>query len=374
MNTPISPAVAEAGFDPDRLGSAIRVLDDAVDSGFLPGCATAVFRCGKPVYCGHAGVRIHGDPRCPVDSNTLFLIASLTKPVVCAGALLLLEEGAFSLQQRVGRFIPEFQGGLKDEVKLIHLFTHTSGLYDQIPRSRQLREAHAPINEFVQAVCATELMFPPGTQVSYQSMGILLIGEIVERLTGMRLRDYLQQRVFDPLGMTDTVLGMPAGGMERVAHSLDAPFAADSNDVGNDWNTDYWRDFGSPWGGLHSTPADLSRFLAHMLGDREGPLSPGLRRGMTADKTALVTSIAARLAPDQHWGLGWSIGNPAFGELVSPSTFGHRGATGALCWADPLTHLSCVLLTNQPCLWRDAPPEHEHLAERYSNAVAASVI
>jgi CubicO group peptidase (beta-lactamase class C family) len=360
-------------LDAKRLARGFDLLREAVSSGYIPGCAAAIFRRGKSVCVGWGGTRNPRDPSEPVEAETIFLIASLTKPIVCAGALLLLEEGAFSLEQPVHRYIPEFSGSGKEKVKLIHLFTHTSGLHDQLPNSAVLRRSCAPIGDYVQAVCDTELLFAPGTHVSYQSMGILLIGEIVERLTGTRLRDFLRNRLFTPLGMTNTILGMPPNGMTRVAHSLDAPFPPESNDVGDDWNTGYWRDFGAPWGGLHSTVEDLSVFLSHMIGETVGPLSPALRAAMTTDQVADMSAMPEDERTANRWGLGWSLTAPAFGSLVSPATFGHLGATGAMFWADPDTRISCVLLTNQPRLWRDSPPEWDELAPRFSNIVAAAV-
>ena len=309
----------------------------------------------------------------PVERDTIFLIASLTKPVVCAGALLLLQQGAFSLDQPVCSLIPEFRGG-KEKVLLRHLFTHTSGLPDQLPESPQLRGSHAPLADFVRATCATPLLFAPGTHISYQSMGILLLGEIVERLTGMRLRDYLRERLFAPLGMGETTLGLPPSGMARAAYSLPAPFPPGGSDVGDDWNTPYWRDTGAPWGGLHSTVEDLGKFLMHMLGERPGPLSDALRAAMTSDQTALLPGIPAEEKLTNRWGLGWRLNTGQFGDLVSRDTFGHLGATGAIYWADPRSGLACVLLTNQPRLLRDAPREHEALAARYANALAASLM
>ena len=361
-------------MDPHRIETATRLLTSAMDFGFLPGFSTAVYRYGQPVRLACGGMRKPGDASQAVEEETIFLVASLTKPIVCAGALLLLEAGEFSLNQPVSAHIPEFAGGPKANVKLLHLFTHTSGLCDQLPASRQLRQAHAPIGDFVKAACETDLLFAPGTRVSYQSMGILLIGELVERLTGIQLREYLKERLFEPLGMKDTTLGMPAGGMKRSAWSLDAPFAPDSNDVGNDWNTEYWRDFGAPWGGLHSNVGDLSTFLSHILGEIDGPLSPALRAATVSDQVARMPGIPESEKLSSRWGLGWMLAHPMFGSLVSGSTFGNLGATGAVFWADPETRVSCVLLTNQPRLLRDSPAGHDNLPARYSNAVAAAVI
>jgi CubicO group peptidase (beta-lactamase class C family) len=368
----ITPA-HEVGLSPSGLDRALQLLDGAVRSGFVPGLATAVYRRGKLVQVGCAGSRLPGDRGSPVERDTIFLIASLSKPIVCAGALLLLQEGAFCLDQTLYSFMPEFRGHGKEEVLICHLFTHTSGLYDQLPESPELRRRQAPLGDFVEAACRSVLRFPPGTYVSYQSMGILMIGALVERITGMELKDYLRKRLFQPLQMTATTLGMPASGMERTAHSLQAPFPPGSRDVGDDWNTPYWRGLGAPWGGIHSTVEDLGRFLMHMLGELEGPLSVSLRATMVRDHVATMPSVPAEERMTNRWGLGWRLGWSYFGDLVSRDTFGHVGATGAVYWADPRSGLACVLLTNQPRLYRDAPPEHEGLLPRYANALAAAI-
>jgi len=364
----------EVGLSSSGLDQAFRLLETAVESGFIPGLATAIYRSGKLVRVGAAGSRVPGEAGPSVGRDTIFLIASLSKPIVCAGALLLLQEGAFSLDQPLCSVIPEFTGGGKEDILIRHVLTHTSGLCDQLPDSPALRRRQAPLEDFTRAVCQSMLRFPPGTGVSYQSMGILMIGTLVERITGMRLRDYLRERLFDPLGMRTTTLGMPASGMERAALSLPAPFSPDSNDVGDDWNTSYWRALGAPWGGIHSTVEDLGLFLMHMLGQREGPLSASLRAAMTMDHVAYMPGIPPAERMANRWGLGWRLDRSYFGDLLSSRTFGHAGATGAVYWADPFSGLACVLLTNQPRLLRAAPPEYENLVPRYGNALAAAIV
>ena len=362
----------EAGLSSAGLDRAAQLLSAAVQSGFIPGLATAIYRGGRLMRVCFEGCRNPENPASPMERDTIFLVASVTKPIVCAGALLLLQEGAFFLDQPVCSLIPAFKGCGKEKILIRHLFTHTSGLHDQLPESPQLRGRQAPLKDFVKAVCESELLFAPGTHVSYQSMGILMLGEIVERIAGMRLRDYLRERLFDPLEMRETTLGMPRSGMERAAYSLPAPFPPGGPDVGHDWNTPYWRDMGAPWGGLHSTVEDLGRFLMHMLGEREGPLSPSLRAAMTTDQITSMPGIPVEEKMINRWGLGWRLGK-YFGDLVSGSTFGHGGATGTIYWADPQSGLACVLLTNQPRLLRDAPREHEGLTIRYANALAAAI-
>lgn len=367
MTTTGSPEAA--GLSPAQLDVALHVIECEVESGFIPGAATAIVHRGHIARLAALGRR--GDGPQPLRQDTIFLIASLTKPVVCAGAMLLVQEGRLSLEQPVASLVPEFAAEGKGETTVRHLLTHTSGLPDQLPENTELRRRHAPQAEFVAAACRCRPLFPPGARVSYQSMGILMLAEIVERLSGERLRHFLQRRLFRPLAMDDSTLGLPPSGMERTALSLPPAFPPDSLDFGSDWNSAYWRDFGAPWGGLHSTATDLARFLMHMLGDLPGPLSEATRRVMVRDQ--IPAHVAAEEPLSRRWGLGFMLDAPFFGDLTAPGTFGHVGATGTLYWADPTTRLACVLLTNQPRALREEPPGSEHLFARYSNAVAAAL-
>ncbi|MHB1293886.1 MAG: serine hydrolase domain-containing protein [Anaerolineae bacterium] len=376
------PALS-AGLSSQRLDAALTLVETATrqgtyETGRIGGATVAISRHGQIVRLAAFGLlrpEEEAADAASVQPDTPFLIASLTKPVVCAAAMLLVQEGALSLDQRVATFVPAFATHGKGDVRVRHLLTHTSGLPDQLPSSPELRRRQASQAAFVQAVCACEPLFPAGTRVSYQSMGILMLAEIVERLTGMRLRDYLRERLLLPLGMCDSALGLPPdGGLARVALSLPPAFPAGSTDVGNDWNTPYWRDFGAPWGGLHSTVVDLGRFLAHMLGCQPGPLAPATRRAMLHNQVEGLPGAKGDDAYAPRWGLGWMLGSRFFGDLVSPDTFGHLGATGTLFWTDPQTELACVLLTDQPRLLSVHGAYGDHLFARFSNAVAASVL
>jgi CubicO group peptidase (beta-lactamase class C family) len=350
------------GLSSERLDLAQQRLQELVEEGVIPAASTAIGRRGKLALSAAYGRRGPEDDSPRTETDTIFLLASLTKPVVCAGIMLLIQQGRLCLDQPVVSLVPEFG---KEKVLVRHLMTHTSGLPDQLSNNVALRTRHAPLADFIDEVCALELRFPPGTKVSYQSMGILMLQEIAERITGQRLLDWLRERLFLPLGMEDTTLGMPDEGLEGTAWAFpsgNANYGDEEVDWG--WNSPYWRDLGAPWGGLHATAEDLSLLLAHMLDEIPGPLSAAARRAMTRDQIAPLPHIPPAQKLTQRWGLGWMLGAPPFGDLTSPRTFGHTGATGTLYWADPESGLTCVLLTNQP-------RERRHLFARYSNAVAA---
>jgi CubicO group peptidase (beta-lactamase class C family) len=352
--------------DDDGLSHALGLLRRAVAEGGVSAAATAIALGGRLLAeeaYGRAGWEADEAPLSPA---TPFLVASLTKPVVCVGAMLLVQAGALALDEPVARYVPAFGAHGKDAITLRHLMTHTSGLPDQLAQNVALRREHAGLERFVAAVCALEPLFLSGTRVSYQSMGLLMLGHVMELVTEQPLRAWLLEQLFLPLGMERTTLGLPAGGIAASVRANDSPVETQSS-VESDWgwNSRYWRDLGAPWGGLHATAGDLSRLLQHMLGAMPGPLRPAARRAMLRDQIASLPAIPPEQRRTDRWGLGWRLGAPACGDLVSPDTFGHTGATGTVFWADPQTGLSCALLTNRP--------ESRTLFARYSNAVAAAL-
>ena len=150
-----------AGLDRHRLEAALNLVRREVESGFLPAVSAAVYFHGERVAALCAG---HCDPetkRLPVHAASPFLVASLTKPVVCAAAMLLVEEGRFTLEEPACRYVPELAGGGKEGILIRHLFTHTSGLPDQLPEGTELRKRHVARAEFVRAVCDCAPLFAP---------------------------------------------------------------------------------------------------------------------------------------------------------------------------------------------------------------------
>ncbi len=264
--------------------------------------------------------------------DAVFLLASITKPMTATAAMILVDRGALSLADPVSKHIPEFRGAGRESVTLRHLLTHTSGLPDMLPENEDLRQRHAPLRDFVAATCRTPLLFTPGSKVQYQSMGILLAAEIVERIARRPLREVLKSEVFQPLGMKSASLGL---GGRAISQTMRCQVEQPSD---WDWNSPYWRDFGSPWGGALAAAADVNRFLRYFL----KPDVPVLKAGSAA---AMITDQNAGL--NQSWGLGWMTGG-RFGKGCSPRTFGHSGSTGTLAWLDPEKDLSFVLLTTRP--------------------------
>jgi CubicO group peptidase (beta-lactamase class C family) len=356
---------AQLGLSPDALEQAGQLLAGAVAAGQPSAASLVVTRRGGLAFArGYGHLRpAAGAPAVAADS--IFLLASITKPVTACALMRLVDRGLVSLDDPVVQYLPEFCGGERPLARVRHLLSHTSGLPDMLPENIALRRAHAPLREFVAGALRTPLLYTPGRGFAYQSMGTLLAGEIVERVSGRRLRDFEREELFAPLGMEKSALGLgPFQLSQTVWCGTSMEESADDRRFGA--NSPYWRDMGHPWGGMHSTGLDLAVLLQTFLdgGTRAGRrlLSPAAVRAMTTDQNPGLQ------AP---WGLGWGLAGSRvwnfFGELCSPATFGHVGATGTAAWADPARQLVCVVLTNQMVAGGS-------LLRRVANAVSAAVV
>ena len=328
------------------------LLQSRIEAGAMSAAAVRIEQRGEVLLDWAGGRRDFslGAPAASTDS--IFHVASISKPMSTSGVVKLIERGLIDLDDPVAKHVPEFAGHGKEQVTLRHCLTHTSGLPDMVPGNIELRKRNAPIGEFVAAACRARLLFRPGSDVRYQSSGILMLGEVAERVTGVRFRDYLAAEVFGPAGMTSTHLGWREEYAERnvAAKVRDPETTAHWNH-----NSAYWRDFGGPWAGVHTNTADITRLLRVMLNGGKSDsgvtvFKPGTVRILTQDHTAALPDLqpAARLR--EAWGLGWRIqraGNGGwYGSAVPPGAFGHAGATGTVAWADRTSKVIFVLLTN----------------------------
>ncbi len=319
----------------DALAEAGALIERHIASGAVLGAVLDV-RSGARAVSRSYGTATSAD--------AIFLLASITKPMTAAGVMLLADRGELKLADPVRRFLPEFRSGARSRITVKHLLTHTSGLPDQLPENIELRRRNAPLEEFVERAMRTDLLFEPGKRYSYQSMGILLAAEICERITGTRFPEFLDRELFRPLQMNRTALGLGRFALEETQRSQvehgpphggqGAPEAAHW-----DWNSSYWRELASPWGGAHGSAPDVSRFFLEFLVPAEAKVLP------PATASLMVRNHTSRLGTPR--GLGFALGTGA-GAGCSEATFWHSGATGTLAWADPVTGTRFVLLTTLP--------------------------
>jgi CubicO group peptidase (beta-lactamase class C family) len=326
------------GMSSERLAKIDHVVERGISAGGYPGASVVVGRRGAAVWEKGFGKLSweSGSARVSAD-RTIYDLASLTKVVGTTTAIMVLyDEGKIRLDDPVSVYIPEFSGGSKDRVTVRMLLEHRSGL----PAGRDLwRSAHSP-EEARAEVISTSLGCEPGRCYEYSDLGADMLGFIVEAASGERLDHFLAERVFQPLGMTDTFF-RPADSLKtriaptEVAPPRGYPLQGEVHD-----ENAYALGGVAGHAGLFSTAADLAVFAQMMLNGGE---YAGTR--IVADSTvALFTKRAAGTRA-----LGWDTcaGSGGCGQYLGEDAYGHTGFTGTSLWLDPDRDMFVVLLTNR---------------------------
>jgi CubicO group peptidase (beta-lactamase class C family) len=352
------------------MSSRIRArMREFVAQGEISGSVTLVGRRDQVVSLEAVGLRSIEDGL-PMRPDTLFRIASMTKPITAIGIMMLAEEGKLSVDDPVEKHLPEFRGQmmvaarsgetitLKKPPRVItlrDLLTHTSGLPGASPPG--LAELYALRNhtlaEAVMAFSQRPLEFEPGTRWAYCSPGIDTLGRAIEVVSGQSFEGFLQERLFDPLGMRDTTFYPTPAQLRRAAVVYERkggelrPAAAFRGGLPQGAR------YPLPAGGLFSTAPDLARLYQMLLG---GGIAGG-RRYLTETTLAEMTRVQtgelkAGFSEGIGFGLGWSVVRQPVGltEMLSPGTYGHGGGYGTQCWIDPHRGLCTILLTQRPDL------------------------
>ncbi len=364
-------------LDPVRWKSAGELADSLAKSRTLP-AVTLITGNATETYGPLSFGSLTVDGATPLAQEPIYLIASITKPIVATAALMLLERGLITLSDRVADHLPGFGKQGKYGVEVRHLLTHTSGLPDMLPNNLELRKQNAPLSTFFEEICRIPLSFPVARAVQYQSTGFLALAEIVSRVTGLSCAEFLQREVFQPLGMHETALGAPEAWFEKgdVDRIAEIRLPADQTDAaGWNWNNRYWRQLGAPWGGLLTTASDLARFARMMLNGGRTPdgdriLSPATIAAATRDQLEMLPGVPDEERRCRPWGLGWRLnwigGGGSFGDSLDRSVYGHWGATGTLMWIDPTRGVFAVLLSTEPY------DSSSNSLVRLSNAISAA--
>lgn len=328
-------AISGHGLTPSLMNDAFQIIQKQIKDGTLESAVLHVRR-KQDTFQQAFGKAANAD--------AIFLLASITKTMTATAVMVLADRNELRITDPAMKFIPEFNEGARKEVTIEHLLAHTSGLPDQLEDNAALRARHAPLVDFVQGAIRTPLLFSPGTKYHYQSMGILLAAEIVERITKTPLPDFLAKEVFTPLDMKYSALGL---GRFKIAdtircqteHAAPESGAGDPKAASWDWNSPYWRNLAAPWGGAHASAGDVARFLDSFLHLSTKVLHPETVRLILQNHSE---GLGARR------GIGFALGPEGFGKGCSDRSFGHSGSTGTLAWADPATDTTCVILTSLP--------------------------
>ncbi len=355
---PVAPPPRPGAFE-----EVDRLLESFRERGAFPGGVLAVGPKGSLVHLHPFGRLSYDADAPPVTAGTLYDLASLTKVVATTTmAMILVDEGRLDLDQPVREVLPGFQGTGKEAVTVRHLLTHSSGLAAVAPLYKELRGREA----FVERIQAMDLTYPPGSHSTYSDLGIVLLGEILERKAGRPLEAFVRARVFEPLGMRDTMFRPPAALLPRIAPTENDPWRGRMlrGEV-HDENA-FAMGGAAPHAGLFGTAGDLARFARMLL---NGGTFQG-RRIVSRETVELFTRKAG--IPGSDRALGWdtkSAEGSSAGTLFSPRSFGHTGFTGTSLWMDPERGLFVILLTN-----RVHPTRENNLIREVRPAVADAVV
>jgi CubicO group peptidase (beta-lactamase class C family) len=332
------------GFDSTRLDSVVTYLRTQVDSAF-PGAVVAVGRHGRLALLAAVGHYAATDQR-PVEPGTIYDLASLTKVIaLTTECILLVDQGKLDLDAPVQRYLPEFQGPMKDQVTIRHLLTHSAGLAADLPLWDSTRTRAAALA----LVDTAPLLSPPGTQYVYSDLSAIVLMQVVERITRQSFDTVLEQDVFGPLDMTATRFVPPKAWRHHIAPTEVDTFFRHRLLIGEVHDESAARLGGvSGNAGLFSNAADLAQFASWLLDARAGRLTPGRRPGVNA-QTIQPFTTRQDIPPGSSRALGWDTpsGHSSGGSAPPPDAFGHTGYTGTSIWLYPSQEMFVILLTNR---------------------------
>jgi CubicO group peptidase (beta-lactamase class C family) len=376
---------ADAGMDAARVTRIGALGKDWIREGITPTLVLLAARHGTIFLHESFGTLVSSSAMAP--PNTIFSLASLSKPFTATAIMMLVEEGRIGLGRAVQDYIPEFSGKGKEDVLIWHLLTHTSGLrWEDVDFYASTTGMMAPVpepeatehqarSEYLHRRYAAPLWKAPGEQMSYNNMNYSLLGEIVRRVSGQAFATFLQQRIFAPLGMDDSHTSFPTADEARVAT---VPAGAETAGGFPTAITRYWPASGP--GGCYSTALDVARFGQMFL-------SRGRYSGVRLLSPAAVTQMSHNQIPgisvnlfgqfhrEASWGFGLQIAGDEkwsyFDGSIRPSgTFGHGGGSGGFLWIDPDNDLVGVYLSVASALDQGV---FRHRFDMYQNAVYAAL-
>jgi uncharacterized protein YbbC (DUF1343 family)/CubicO group peptidase (beta-lactamase class C family) len=368
VRLPEAPAES-LGFDPEALAEVRAAVAEAVDEGAVPGAVVLVGRRGQIALVEAVGRRaVEPEPQ-EMTRDTVFDMASLTKPVATATAVMVLwERGEIDLDEPITAYLPELANHGKEAITVEMLLRHRAAL---IP-DNAIGDYQEGVEEAWRRINEIDLIGTPGERFRYTDVGFLILGRLVERVSGMTLDEFVRENVFGPLGMNDsTFLPLDHGiALERIAPT---------EREGDDWVRGVVHDprsraVGGVAGhaGLFSTADDLAVYAQTLLNDGVGP--KGTR--ILAPPTVRAMIDAGDTPEGERRGLGWDL-NTGYsapkGERFGPESFGHTGFTGTSIWIDPETEAFVILLTSRLHPGGDKPSPTA-LRRRLATIVASAIV
>ena len=311
----------------------------------ISGAVTLVARRGQVVHLeaiGYADV----EHKRPMQKDTIFAIASMTKPLTATAVMILQDEGRLSIHDPVSKYIPKFKetslatGPPQREITIRDLLTHTSGMVGS-------QQNQGTLKETADKIAGRHLNSKPGTRWQY-SPGLTVCGRIIEVVSGRAYDKYLAERVFQPLRMTNTTFFPNANQRKRIARLYKPGEKTKSIEATTHWLSDLsGARTANPSGGLFSTATDMARFYQMVLNGGELDGTRIVSKAAVKQMTTIQTGeLQTGFTPGNGWGLGWCVIRDPQGVtgMLSRGTYGHGGAFGTQGWVDPERQMLFVLM------------------------------
>jgi CubicO group peptidase (beta-lactamase class C family) len=330
---------ASVGMDGTKLAEGVKLYREAVDRDDIRGAVLMVARHGKIVLLEAVGWK-HKGYQLPMEKDTLFRMASNTKPVIATAVLMLEEEGKLRVDDTAARYLPSFNNWRSRTITIAQLLSHTSGFriseifypFDPKDGPPSLRTA---VNKFGKEGPEVE----PGTSYSYSNPGFNTLGAMIEVVSGLPLETFLKNRIYDPLGMTDTLNHEDSGKLARMATVYRGRAGAQGR---IEFQQGFTPDDGPDYpvirasGGMISTALDYAKFLQMYLnGGRYGDA-----KILAPESIKKATTAQVKVNERSQYGFGWSISGDG---IVS-----HGGSDGTMAWVDPARDLFALVFTQSP--------------------------
>ena len=324
-------------FDFEPLDSLVK---KAVSDSVFPGASVAVLYKGKSVFHKAFGKLTYDPNSPPAETSTMYDLASLTKAVVTTSITMqLVERDSLNLQTPVSHYLPAFTGKGKENITIEHLLRHTSGLRAHTFFTKTCSNPE----ELFSAIDSDSLLSKPGTTTLYSDLGFILLGRIIETITGKSLDSNFHNRFSEPLGMSSTMFTPPQSYLWRIAPvekdtlwplTVQRPLVHDQNAAL----------LGGVAGhaGLYSTTEDLLKMVTMLM-------NGGTVNSHTYIHAATLKKFIARKKSLRA--LGWDVrssdGHSTAGDYFSNASYGHLGFTGTSIWIDPEKELAVIFLCNR---------------------------
>ncbi len=348
-------ALSAAGWSQESNPAISAKMEEFIAKKEIAGAVTLVADADRTLYLGTTGQADVEENR-PMDNDALFWIASMTKPITAAAVMMMQDEGLLSVDDPIAIYLPEFKD-LKDAdgnevtVTIAQCLIHSSGLAEV---SHEETAGKTTLAEIIPFVAAKPVQFTPGSKWAYCQSSINTAARIVEVVSGENFPDFLEKRLFAPLGMKDTTFYLTEEQLPRLASSYRRTSEGNLEKTAIGFlagksPTDRDR-YPLANGGLFSTASDYAKFARMLLrgGELDGKrhLSESAVKQMTSVQSGDLTT---GFTPGNGWGIGVCIVREPQGATatLSPGTFGHGGAYGTQAWIDPVKNRVHILLVQR---------------------------